>query len=399
MAGITFENVTKTYGDGFLAVSDLDLHVHDGEFVVLVGPSGCGKTTALRMLAGLEEISDGTVRIGDRVVNNVPPGDRDIAMVFQNYALYPHMTVAENIGFALRMRKVPKGEARKRIEETARIIGLLDHLDRKPRQLSGGQRQRVAMGRAIVREPQVFLMDEPLSNLDAKLRVQMRAEISRIQRQLHVTTVYVTHDQVEAMTMGDRVAVLRRGLLQQYDAPQHLYERPANLFVASFIGSPAMNILEATVELDGDAPVLRLGSGTLPVPRDAANSLGAYAGKRIALGIRPEAFGELDGRNDDGRGRVRGVVRAVEALGPEQLAHVELEASAVLVDEVVEGLVDMEEATDLVEIRQEGDGARALVVARLDSSSRVRPDEPVELSVDLRRLHFFDLDSGSAIGA
>jgi multiple sugar transport system ATP-binding protein len=397
MAGITFDNVTKTYGDGFLAVSDLNLDVHDGEFVVLVGPSGCGKTTALRMLAGLEEISDGTIRIGERVVNNLPPGSRDIAMVFQNYALYPHMTVAENIGFALRMRKVPKAEARKRIEETARIIGLLDHLDRKPRQLSGGQRQRVAMGRAIVREPQVFLMDEPLSNLDAKLRVQMRAEISRIQRQLHVTTVYVTHDQIEAMTMGDRVAVLRRGVLQQFDAPQHLYEHPANLFVASFIGSPAMNMLEATVELDGDAPVLRLGTSTLPVPRDASNGLVRHAGKRIALGIRPEALGEVDGR-DDGRGRVRGVVRAVEALGPEQLAHVELEAAPVLVEDVVEGLVEMEEATDLVEIKQEGDSARAFVVARLDASSRVRPDEPVELSVDLRRLHFFDLDSGAAIG-
>ncbi len=233
MAGITFDNVTKTYGDGFLAVSDLNLEVQDGEFVVLVGPSGCGKTTALRMLAGLEEISGGTVRIGERVVNNVPPGDRDVAMVFQNYALYPHMTVAENIGFALRMRKVPKAEARKRIEETARIIGLVEHLDRKPRQLSGGQRQRVAMGRAIVREPQVFLMDEPLSNLDAKLRVQMRAEISRIQRQLHVTTVYVTHDQIEAMTMGDRVAVLRRGVLQQFDVPQRLYERPASSFAGS----------------------------------------------------------------------------------------------------------------------------------------------------------------------
>ena len=210
--------MTKTYGDGYRAVSDLNLEVHDGEFVVLVGPSGCGKTTALRMIAGLEEISGGQIRIGERVVNNLPPGDRDIAMVFQNYALYPHMTVAENIGFALRMRKVPKAEARRRIEETARIIGLVDHLDRKPGQLSGGQRQRVAMGRAIVREPQVFLMDEPLSNLDAKLRVQMRAEISRIQRQLAVTTVYVTHDQVEAMTMGDRVAVMRKGVLQQFDA-------------------------------------------------------------------------------------------------------------------------------------------------------------------------------------
>src|SRR5213595_775183 len=245
MAEIIFDNVTKTYGDGFLAVSGLNLDVQDGEFVVFVGPSGCGKTTALRMLAGLEEISEGVIRIGERAVNNLPPGARDVAMVFQNYALYPHMTVAENIGFALRMRKVPKADARARIEQTARIIGLVDHLDRKPRQLSGGQRQRVAMGRAIVREPQVFLMDEPLSNLDAKLRVQMRAEISRIQRQLKVTTVYVTHDQIEAMTMGDRVAVMRRGLLQQFEAPQRLYEQPANLFVASFIGSPAMNMLEA----------------------------------------------------------------------------------------------------------------------------------------------------------
>src|SRR5581483_6363872 len=229
-----------------------------GEFVVLVGPSGCGKTTALRMIAGLEEITGGEIRIGDRVVNNLPPRDRDVAMVFQNYALYPHMTVAENIGFALRMRKVPKAEARRRIEETARVIGLVDHLNRKPRQLSGGQRQRVAMGRAIVREPQVFLMDEPLSNLDAKLRVQMRAEISRIQRQLRVTTVYVTHDQVEAMTMGDRVAVMRRGLLQQFEPPQRLYETPANLFVASFIGSPATNVLEATLERDGDGVTCRI---------------------------------------------------------------------------------------------------------------------------------------------
>ena len=244
MAGITLTDVSKIYDDGTRAVSDLNLDVKDGELVVFVGPSGCGKSTALRMIAGLEEISEGEVKIGDRVVNNLRPRDRDVAMVFQNYALYPHMTVAENIGFALRMRKVPKDEARRRIEETAKILGLREHLRRKPRQLSGGQRQRVAMGRAIVREPHVFLMDEPLSNLDAKLRVQMRAEISRIQRQLRVTTVYVTHDQVEAMTMGDRVAVLRRGLLQQFEAPQRLYERPANLFVASFIGSPAMNMLE-----------------------------------------------------------------------------------------------------------------------------------------------------------
>ena len=395
MAAITFDHVSKTYGDGFRAVADLDLEVHDGEFVVFVGPSGCGKTTALRMIAGLEEISEGEIRIGERVVNNLPPRDRDVAMVFQNYALYPHMTVAENIGFALRMRKVPKAEARKRIEDTARINGLADHLDRKPRQLSGGQRQRVAMGRAIVREPRVFLMDEPLSNLDAKLRVQMRAEISRIQRRLRVTTVYVTHDQVEAMTMGDRVAVLRRGVLQQFDAPQRLYERPANLFVASFIGSPAMNVLEATIERNGDGLVGRIGADTLRLP-DARPALAGYAGRKIALGIRPEGLDEAAAGSG---GRLRGVVRAVEALGPEQLAHVELEAAPVLAEDVLEGLVDLEEARDLAELRTERDGSpRALVVARLDASSAVRPEQTVELSVDLGRLHFFDLETGASIG-
>jgi multiple sugar transport system ATP-binding protein len=397
MAGITFDHVTKIYGDGYPAVADLDLDVQDGEFVVLVGPSGCGKTTALRMIAGLEEISEGQIRIGERVVNNLPPGDRDIAMVFQNYALYPHMTVAENIGFALRMRKVPKPEARRRIAETARIIGLLDHLDRKPGQLSGGQRQRVAMGRAIVREPQVFLMDEPLSNLDAKLRVQMRAEISRIQRQLAVTTVYVTHDQVEAMTMGDRVAVMRKGVLQQFDAPQHLYERPVNLFVASFIGSPAMNMLEASLERDGDGLVCRIGQAALNLPAEdlsARPALMRHVGRPIAVGIRPEALDE-PGRRDGGR--LRGRVKAVEALGPEQLAHVEIEAQPVLVEDVVEGLVDADQAEDLTEIIT--DGARVTVVARLDASARVRADDEIELAVDLRRLHFFDLESGEAIVA
>jgi len=401
MAGITFDNVTKTYGDGTRAVSDLNLDVEDGEFVVFVGPSGCGKTTALRMIAGLEEVSDGEIRIGERVVNNLQPRDRDVAMVFQNYALYPHMTVAENIGFALRMRKMSKQEARPRIEETARILGLVDHLDRKPRQLSGGQRQRVAMGRAIVREPQVFLMDEPLSNLDAKLRVQMRAEIARIQRQLSVTTVYVTHDQVEAMTMGDRVAVLRRGLLQQFEPPQRLYEQPANLFVASFIGSPAMNILEATLERNGDDVVCRVGSTTLTLPAEvlsARPALVSYVGKSVAVGIRPEAL-HHSGRLNGGSGRLRGVVRAIEALGPEQLAHVEVEAQPVLVEDVVEGLVDADQAEDLAEIMTDSDGAKAMLVARLDASASLRPEETVELAVDLRKLHFFDLESGATIGA
>jgi multiple sugar transport system ATP-binding protein len=399
VAGITFDDVTKVYGDGHRAVSDLNLDVKDGEFVVLVGPSGCGKTTALRMIAGLEEISDGQIRIGERVVNNLPPGARDIAMVFQNYALYPHMTVAENIGFALKMRKVPKAEARRRIEETARIIGLVDHLDRKPGQLSGGQRQRVAMGRAIVREPQVFLMDEPLSNLDAKLRVQMRAEVSRIQRHLAVTTMYVTHDQVEAMTMGDRVAVMRRGLLQQFDVPQRLYERPGNLFVASFMGSPSMNVLEGSLERAGDALTCRVGTAMLALPpevQSARPELARSLGKTIAIGIRPEALDE-PGRRDGNGARLRGRVQAVEALGPEQFVYIEVDAKPVLVEDVVEGL-DVEEAEDLAEILTDSDGSRATVVARLDASARVRPDEPIELAVDVRHLHFFDLDSGEAIG-
>ncbi|MDX6442322.1 MAG: multiple sugar transport system ATP-binding protein [Gaiellaceae bacterium] len=400
MAEITFDNVSKIYDDGFRAVSDLNLDVQDGEFVVLVGPSGCGKTTALRMIAGLEEVTDGEIRIGERVVNNLPPRDRDVAMVFQNYALYPHMTVAENIGFALKLHKVPKADAKKRIAETASIIGLTDHLDRKPRQLSGGQRQRVAMGRAIVREPQVFLMDEPLSNLDAKLRVQMRAEISRIQRQLRVTTVYVTHDQVEAMTMGDRVAVMRRGLLQQFEPPQRLYETPANLFVASFIGSPAMNMLEAKIEREGDGLVARIGSATLMLPPQLVSdrpSLVNHAGKSIAIGIRPEALDER--RNGDG-GTLRGIVSAVEALGPEQLAYVDVEAKPVLAEDVLEGLVDSEQAEDLVEIKTgAGGAARATLVARLEASASLRPEDVVELAVDVRKLHFFDLESGAAIGA
>jgi multiple sugar transport system ATP-binding protein len=401
MAGITLTDVSKIYDDGTRAVSDLNLDVQDGELVVFVGPSGCGKSTALRMIAGLEEISEGEVKIGDRVVNNLRPRDRDVAMVFQNYALYPHMTVAENIGFALRMRKVPKDEARRRIEETAKILGLQEHLRRKPRQLSGGQRQRVAMGRAIVREPHVFLMDEPLSNLDAKLRVQMRAEISRIQRQLSVTTVYVTHDQVEAMTMGDRVAVLRRGLQQQFEAPQRLYERPANLFVASFIGSPAMNMLEGSLEKDGDGIVCRIGSTSFALPPEVLKdrpALASHLGKAIAVGIRPEAL-EESGRRNGGAGDLRGRVQSIEALGSELLAYVDIEAKPVLVEDVLEGIVDMDAAEDIAAIKAEAGGARATVVARLDPAARVRPDDLLELSVDLRRLHFFDLDSGQTIAA
>jgi multiple sugar transport system ATP-binding protein len=399
VASITFNDVNKIYDDGTHAVTDLNLNVDDGELVVFVGPSGCGKTTALRMIAGLEEVSEGEIRIGDRVVNNLRPRDRDVAMVFQNYALYPHMTVAENMGFALKMQKIPKGEARRRIEDTARILGLAEHLNRKPRHLSGGQRQRVAMGRAIVREPHVFLMDEPLSNLDAKLRVQMRAEISRIQRQLAVTTVYVTHDQVEAMTMGDRVAVLRRGLLQQFDKPQLLYERPANLFVASFIGSPAMNVLEGRLERNGNGLTCRVGVATFPLSDEMVTSrLATYLDKTIAVGIRPEAL-EEPGRRDGAAGRVRGRVQAIEALGPEQLAYVDIEAKPVLVEDVLEGIVDKEAAEDIAAIKGEAGSERATVVARLDAAASVRTDDVIDLDVNLRRLHFFDLDNGESIGA
>src|SRR5437870_5101284 len=290
MAGVTFEAVGKVYGDGTRAVRNLDLEVGDGEFMVLVGPSGCGKTTALRMVAGLEEITEGEIKIGERVVNKLEPRDRDIAMVFQNYALYPHMDVAKNMAFGLTTRKVPKPEIRSRVRRIAGVLGLHALLDRRPAQLSGGQRQRVAMGRAIVREPQVFLMDEPLSNLDAKLRVQMRAEIARIQRELNATTIYVTHDQVEAMTMGDRVAVLRKGELQQIDDPQRLYDAPANLFVASFIGSPAMNLVQAGIERRDGGLVASVAGQELAIPQAVAaahRGLARYEGRTIGLGIRP----------------------------------------------------------------------------------------------------------------
>src|SRR5579863_3489849 len=321
MATVDLEQINKLYPNGFHAVRDLNLDVRDGEFMVLVGPSGCGKTTALRMVAGLEPISSGTLRIGGRTVNDVTSKDRDIAMVFQNYALYPHMTVAENIGFALKLRKLPKASVAAKVKETAEILGLSDWLDRKPGQLSGGQRQRVAMGRAIVREPSVFLMDEPLSNLDAKLRVQMRAEVQRIQRRINVATFYVTHDQVEAMTMGDRVAVMRAGVLQQVDSPQVLYNHPDNLFVAAFIGSPAMNLYEAT--LTEGARSVRLGSQELALPqsvREARPRLASYANQKVVVGLRPEHLpAAVNGTPGNGTAgpTLAGLVDLVEALGSE----------------------------------------------------------------------------------
>jgi multiple sugar transport system ATP-binding protein len=398
MAPVTFAAVGKVYPDGTRAVAGLNLEIGDGEFVVLVGPSGCGKTTALRMVAGLEEITEGEVRIGGDVVNDLEPRDRDVSMVFQNYALYPHMTVFENIAFGLETRRVPKGEIRRKVEEIAGVLGLRDQLRRKPRQLSGGQRQRVAMGRAIVRNPRVFLMDEPLSNLDAKLRVQMRAEISRIQRSLGATTIYVTHDQVEAMTMGDRVAVLRKGVLQQEGPPQALYDNPTNLFVASFIGSPAMNLLRARLERDRDGLTVRLGKQRLDVPATVAAArpaLQGYVDKELAVGIRPEhledaLFGERH------RPRLLGEVRLTEALGSERLAHVEVDAQPVVTGDVREVASDIDTAA-LEELESEARTGRTALVGRFDARSKVATGDAAELAVDAEHLQFFDLESGCAI--
>ena len=393
MADVAFDAVDKIYDNGVQAVFDLTLSIADGEFLVLVGPSGCGKTTALRMVAGLEEITDGEIRIGDRVVNDLAPRDRDIAMVFQNYALYPHKTVYENLVFGLRMRKVPKEERRRRVEEIARILGLEDMLQRRPAQLSGGQRQRVAMGRAIVREPQAFLMDEPLSNLDAKLRVQMRAEIARIQQTLAVTTLYVTHDQVEAMTMGHRVAVMRGGVLQQVDTPQRLYDLPGNLFVASFVGSPAMNLLEVVLERDGGTLVCRVGDTDLELPADTVGrrpALERFVGRHIAVGIRPEALSEAG--EDPDAPRLRGRVLLVEALGAESLAHVEVTGTPLDRPELVDVAASQ---THLLPVGER----TATLLARLEHDTGVRPGHIVDLAVDTRRLHFFDLESGVAIAA
>jgi multiple sugar transport system ATP-binding protein len=394
-ASVTFAEVTKVY-DGVAAVKGLSLEVGNGEFMVLVGPSGCGKTTALRMVAGLEEITAGEILIGDRVVNDVDPRGRDVAMVFQNYALYPHMTVFENIAFGLRARRVPKGEIRSRVERVGKALGLGDLLERKPRQLSGGQRQRVAMGRAIVRDPRVFLMDEPLSNLDARLRVQMRAEVARVQRDLGVTTIYVTHDQVEAMTMGDRVAVMRGGVLQQTGEPQSVFDRPVNLFVASFIGSPPMNLVQARLEERGDGLAARVGEQEIAVPSDvvaARSGLRRYADRAVGLGIRPEHLRDATGES---RARLRGTVRATEALGSELLVHLDVEAEPVLTDEVREVAGDVDAAA-LERLESEARERRTVLIARLETQARPTVDEPIEVGVDTRRLHFFDLDTGLAI--
>jgi multiple sugar transport system ATP-binding protein len=401
LAGVTFSDVGKVYPDGTRAVSDMDLEIDDGEFMVLVGPSGCGKTTALRMVAGLEEISEGSIRIGERVINHVPARDRDIAMVFQSYALYPHLTVYENIAFGLRLRGTPKGEIDKRVRNAARILALEEFLDRKPRALSGGQRQRVAMGRAIVREPAAFLMDEPLSNLDAKLRVHMRAEIASLQTQLGVTTIYVTHDQVEAMTMGDRVAVMRKGELQQVASPQELYERPVNLFVGGFIGSPAMNMVEATVERDDSSYVAKLGSQSLTLGEETVKSrpaLEKYVDERVVLGIRPESLEDARLEPDIPEDRhIKGVVVLREPLGSEIVAHFEVDAPPALTEDVRELARDVgQEST--VQAAGDDDG-KAVMVGRFGPRSRVKNGDVVDVAVDTNAVHLFDIENGEGIYA
>jgi multiple sugar transport system ATP-binding protein len=396
MADIAIEDATKVYPDGTEAVSNLSLEIRDGEFVVLVGPSGCGKTTGLHMVAGLEEITSGTVRIGERIVNDLPPKDRDVAMVFQNYALYPHMSVYENMAFALKLRKMSKDEISRRVHDAADILGLTEYLQRKPKALSGGQRQRVAMGRAIVREPQAFLMDEPLSNLDAKLRVQMRAEIAKLQQNLGVTTIYVTHDQTEAMTMGDRVAVLKQGHLQQVDAPQALYDRPANLFVAAFIGSPAMNLAEASLRREGDRLLVTFGSTTLGLHDavlDRRPALRGYEGRRVVVGIRPEDIEDAALVADAGAAqRMTSLVDLLEALGAEVLAHLTVDAPPVVTDDTKELVRDLGGTAQL----EAGEGTSTFV-ARLDPRTSARRGEPLEMVVDVERMHFFDPDDGRSI--
>ena len=400
MASIKFDHVWKRFGE-VSVLKDLDIEINDQEFLVLVGPSGCGKTTALRCLAGLEEITDGNIYIGDRVVNDVPPKDRDIAMVFQSYALYPHMSVYDNMAFGLKLRRTSKAEVRSRVHDAAGTLGLMELLSKKPRQLSGGQRQRVAMGRAIVRNPQAFLMDEPLSNLDAKLRVQMRAEVRRTQRELGVTTRYVTHDQTEAMTMGDRVAVIKRGIVQQWDSPQVLYNQPANLFVAGFIGSPSMNVVEATLRRDGDAATVEFAGHRLTVPADVLAGhprMSSIRGDaRVIVGVRPEAISDAaEAPELPADGRIEAVPTLCEAIGSDVYVHFTIDAPAVLTEDIEELAADTG-VEALEELRAKAAENRSEWVGRVSPRSRAADGESITLVIDTRQLHFFDADSGEAL--
>ncbi|HVC88956.1 MAG TPA: sn-glycerol-3-phosphate ABC transporter ATP-binding protein UgpC [Gaiellaceae bacterium] len=391
MASVTFSGVDKTYPDGTRAVDQFNLEVEDGEFMIFVGPSGCGKTTALRMVAGLEDITGGELRIDGVRVNDLDPRERDVAMVFQNYALYPHMSVYDNIAFPLASQGIRKSEIRERVTKTAALLGLDEHLKRRPRNLSGGQRQRVAMGRAIVRQPRVFLMDEPLSNLDAKLRVQMRAEISGLQQELGVTTIYVTHDQVEAMTMGDRIAVLRKGVLQQLGRPEDLYDHPANLFVATFVGSPAMNLFEVSPVEGENGLELRIGGRRIAVPPEAPAALREHIGRRIALGIRPEHLLHPR-RADDSAPRLSGEVTLVEMLGFERLVHIRLRATPILTEDVLEVARDIDAGT----LDRAGEG-HVMAVARFDPDVDVAVNSTQDVALRPEKMLFFELESGRAI--
>jgi multiple sugar transport system ATP-binding protein len=390
VAAITLRGITKRYADGTEAVKSVDLDIDDGEFVILVGPSGCGKSTLLRMIVGLEDISDGEMRIGDEVVNDRAPKDRDLAMVFQNYALYPHLSVRENMAFPLRLAKVPEEEITRRVEEAATVLELNENLDRKPANLSGGQRQRVAMGRAIVRDPKAFLFDEPLSNLDANLRVQMRTEIARIQKKYGTTTVYVTHDQTEAMTLADRVAVLRKGVVQQVDSPRNLYNSPANLFVAGFIGSPSMNLVPG--QLSGTS--LALPFGTFPLPEAVAQRLGStQTGERqVIVGIRPEHFEDVTLVNEGDRSSglvFRNRIENIEWLGSELYAYLPYTGGEAIGQQLgqLAGDLDMEQTS----------GDESQIVARLDATSQVREGEEAEIWLDARKIHLFDPETGEAL--
>jgi multiple sugar transport system ATP-binding protein len=397
VAEIDLEAVTKVYEDGTEAVSDLNLKLEDGSVLVLVGPSGCGKSTALKMIAGLEEITSGTIRIGDRVVNDVEPGERDVAMVFQNYALYPHMSVHDNMAFALKLRKVDRDERDRRVREVASSLSIAELLKKKPRHLSGGQRQRVAMGRAIIRRPQAFLMDEPLSNLDAKLRLQTRSQIARLQRELGVTMLYVTHDQTEALTLGDQVAVMSRGVVRQIDPPERLYGRPEDLFVASFIGSPPMNLVGARVSREGGSLQLSFAGFTLPIDAELAAgqpALARYVDRELVLGVRPEDLGEANG--DARRTRIPAVVELRESLGSEIYIHFDVEAPPVVTSQTREVAADLsDEAVE--ELERQAASRTTTFVARLDARSAAREGDRIELAIDPRGLHFFDPDSGRRI--